>query len=105
MQAAVPVSARWDPDVLDLARSRQIEVYLEPLWQMTWRQFPAAESVKVIVYQDHELPDLKYILFEVRIAHEKVPDYVQARHQWIDWLGTYCSSNALSDFGLYLETV
>lgn len=72
----------WPSDVLAFAVKEGIRDYLDPLWEATWRVFPGAREIIVTQEDDPELRDDRYLVFEVRVPREDVPDYVEANHRW-----------------------
>src|SRR5206468_1593475 len=69
---------QWPPEVLDFARRRQIDPYLDPLLSATWRVFPTARRLSVSLHGDPELRDDWHVRFEVEVPQGDVANYVQA---------------------------
>jgi hypothetical protein len=80
----------WPADVLEFAAQQQVTPYLQPLLEATRRLFPTARRLEVKLYQDYELRDVRWILFDVEVAVTDVPDYVQAVHACSDELRRIC---------------
>ncbi len=94
---------QWPADVKQFAASHEAEQYLEPLREALARLFPTAVHASVEVYQDPELRDERWILFQVQIPNSDVPDYVKAKRAWHDECMRICPSVKLWLFGLVLE--
>jgi hypothetical protein len=75
--AALPPSYPWPADVLAFAARQKVGPYLQPLLEATRRLFPTGE-IKVFFERDPELRDVEYIVFEIRVPKNDVPDYREA---------------------------
>jgi hypothetical protein len=80
--ATVPTAWQWPADVLAFADQQGIRAYVEPLWEATRQVFPTARELTVTVEDDPELRDDRYIVFDVRVPHQDIPDFVEAKHNW-----------------------
>jgi hypothetical protein len=74
----------WPADVLAYATKFNVAAHLEPLRQVTLRQFPTARSLRVYLEVDPEIRDLTFLVFEVSVPRQDVPHYVAAKRQWHD---------------------
>jgi len=77
---------QWPADVLELAARHHAEGYLQPLLEATRRLFPTAQGLRVFVENDPELRDVRFLVFEVRVPADDIPDYGAAQHGWTDEL-------------------
>jgi hypothetical protein len=80
--ATKPAVKQWPADLLAFADEYEIRAYLDPLWETTWRVFPTARKLTVFQEDDPELRDDRYVVFEVRVPQQDVPDFVEAKHNW-----------------------
>ena len=55
------------PEVVEFATQQGVEEYLPKILEMTRRIFSGVD-VKVVVENDWEIPDERYIVFEVAVA-------------------------------------
>jgi hypothetical protein len=80
--AAVAATFTWPEDVLAFAETKQVRDYLEPLLAATRRSHPTAREIKVLLEEDAEVRDDRYIVFEVFVPASDVPDYFEAKRPW-----------------------
>src|SRR5947207_3098757 len=74
---------QWPADLIEFATRRGAVQYLEPLREMTQRLFPTARSLAIFKEDDPELRDVTYIVFEVRVPIQDVPDFLKADDDWL----------------------
>lgn len=91
---------QWSPEVLAYAAEQGVGQYLEPLREATLRVYPNARSLHVFKEDDHELRDVRWILFEVRVPEEELANIVATSHQWSAELFRICSPRLSHHFVL-----
>jgi hypothetical protein len=77
---------QWSPEVVAYAAKFNVADYLEPLRQMTLQLFPTATSLGVYLEDDPEIRDLTYLIFEIQVPEQDVPNWRDARRRWSDEL-------------------
>src|SRR5947208_2825724 len=82
MSTAVSQPTVWPPDLLEYARRHGVEHVLEPLLEATRQVFPTARDVRVYLEPDVALPDLWFIVYEVRLPRMSAQDFIAADRQW-----------------------
>jgi hypothetical protein len=93
---------QWPVDVLDYAAERGVQAYLEPLREAVYRVFPTVQGLRIFVEQDQELRDVRWIVFEVEVPKQDVPDFVQAVHAFGDEKRRICPGPLGCEFCLTL---
>jgi hypothetical protein len=73
------------PDVFDLARRRGVEPVLVHMLEATPRLFPTG-TVRVFIEPDVALADWFFLVFEVQVPPDSLPDRRAADRQWADEL-------------------
>jgi hypothetical protein len=96
---------QWPADVLTYAAEQKVQAYLDPLLEATYRLFPTLQSLRVTVEQDQELRDVRWIVFEVRVPQQDVPNFVQAVHAWTAEKYRICPAPLVCVFCLTLVRV
>jgi hypothetical protein len=91
--------------VLAFAEQEQVRPYLDPLLEVTRQLFPTARNLRVYVEADHELRDVRWIIFDVQVPAQDVPDYVAAVHRWSQETGRICPAPLVSAFSLRLVSL
>lgn len=77
------------PEVLAFAEEQGVSTYLSAVREMTRKLFPHS-AIDVRIYEDHELPDIQQILFEVDYTGMEAPESVEATHSWSGGLFENC---------------
>jgi len=80
--ATQAAAKQWPADLLAFADEHEIRSYLDPLWEATWQLFPTARELSVFQEDDPELRADRYIVFDVRVPQQDIPDFVEAKHNW-----------------------
>jgi hypothetical protein len=93
---------QWPADVLTYAAERGVQAYLEPLREAVYRIFPTVQGLRIFVEQDQELRDVRWIVFEVEVPKQDVPDFVQAVHAFGDEKRRICPGPLVCEFCLTL---
>ncbi len=93
---------QWPAEVKQFAASHEAEEYLEPLREALAQLFPTAVHASVQVYQDPELRDERWILFEVRCRAAIWPTTSRPSRRGMHELMRICPSVKLWLFGLDL---
>jgi hypothetical protein len=88
--------------VTAFATEHGVEQYLTPLWEMSWRAFPAARKVVVFVEEDYEMPGVRQVIFEVHVP-EDVEEMVAGQRRWVAGLFEICPSTLVHFFCLGME--
>jgi hypothetical protein len=78
-----PATTTYPDDVLEFARAKKVEGYLDPLVEMTRRRFPTGQ-IRLSFKKDPEIHDLHFIICEARVPIADVPNYLAATNPWID---------------------
>jgi hypothetical protein len=73
---------QWPDEVLAFAEQEQVRPYLDPLLEVTRQLFPTARSLRVYVETDHELRDVRWIIFDAQVPAQDVPDYLAVERRW-----------------------
>lgn len=105
MSATITPNQYWNADVIEYARAHQVDEYLQPLVQITRELFPSVRKIKVSIYRDPELCDMKHIQFNVQVPASDLLDFVGSRKKWAQRLFEICPAPSVHHFGLFLETV
>jgi hypothetical protein len=95
---------QWSPDVVAYAATFNVADYLEPLRQATLRVFPTASSLDVYLEDDPEIRDLTFLIFEVRVPAQDMPDWRAAHRRWSDEFYARLSPPYQCPFALRLRT-
>jgi hypothetical protein len=85
MSARPPVDARpvvnVAPDVEEFARARGVEPVLRRMIEVTAGMFPSAR-IEVFTEPDVALEDYIFLVFEVYVRWEDIPDHMEVRKRW-----------------------
>jgi hypothetical protein len=92
----------WSPAVDAYAASQHLGQYLAPLWEATRRTFPAA-PITVYVESDPEIPDLRWIIFDVVTGSLRTDESREIWSRWLGELNTVCPAERASAFTLRLR--
>lgn len=103
MSTNASVTPALEPEVSEFARERQVEQYLQPIWEMTNEHFPTAKSIRFSLYKDPEISSLQHILVTVQIEKDAFPNFVDAHKKWTFALFDLCPAPLIQNFGLYPE--
>jgi hypothetical protein len=107
MAAPTTTATAWQcpADVLAFATANQVQSYLDPLLEATWRVFPTLRTLKVTLEADPEIRDDWHIVYQVWMPKRDVPHFVEALHKWNDELSRICPAPLMCTFRLSLDLV
>jgi hypothetical protein len=84
--SVMPASAKvwqWPAEVVSFAERFEAASYLEPLRKATLRMFPEAVELSVFLQDDPEVRELTFLVFELQVPRNAVPNFVEAQRRWV----------------------
>jgi hypothetical protein len=94
-----PDPAVFPDDVRAFAAERGVTEYLVPLYELAKRCFPGAD-VTVLLEDDAEIPDLRWIVYAVAVSHWDLDRIQAAYRQWLTAFSAACPPDASGAFVL-----
>jgi hypothetical protein len=91
----------WPEEVLELARAKKADQYLDPMLEMTLRVIPAARWLHVYVCQDPEIAERKAIVFDVGLPDSQT--FRKINKQWGNEWMRICPYPREPIFELFLD--
>src|SRR6266849_9722857 len=76
-------------DVIAFATEHGVEQCLCPMLEATKRIFPSARQLRVLLEDDPEIGDLKFIVYEVNAPGLGVPKALEGQGEWNQELDRY----------------
>jgi hypothetical protein len=72
----------WPADVLEFAREKGIEPYLEPLREAARQAFPTMKELRVYPSQDLDDPNHRFLVWEIVISKADSETHLSQTRQW-----------------------
>ncbi len=95
----------WPPEVVELARRKGVEAYLDPLLEATCDLFPEARAIRVEAWRDPEILDLEAVAFEVELPMADPSQSWQLTSQWMEAFARICPKPQVLAFNTILIPV
>jgi hypothetical protein len=94
---------QWPVDVVAFATANQVQPYLAPLLDATWRVFRTACRVQVYLEDDPEIRDDWHIVFEVEAPGLSATEALAAQNRWNRELFGLCPGPLVCTFRLRMR--
>jgi hypothetical protein len=90
-------------DVIAYAAEHGVEQFLLPHLEITKRHFPSARRIMVVLEEDPEIANMRYIVYWVEVSGLGVSQAVEAHHAWVRDSLQCCSPPIDSPFVLHMD--
>lgn len=103
---AGPAKWTWSEDVLAFARQAGVEAYLDPILEATQELFPRAREIRISVWQDPEVANLRAIAWDVCVPDSlDLSEYKALKSAWIQAFTRLCPTTHLHRFVRSIRSV
>lgn len=104
MSQAITLHWTIPDDVQAFAEEQGVAAYLPAVLEATERIFPTARRRAVVLEEDPEISDLRWLVIEVDVPSTS-EEALRARHQWHDAIRQCCPSTLICSFCLSMNLV